>query len=110
MITNVVQEKTLQQEMDSENDSTNFYAKLNRALHSIAAHLHRYRSELNSLEATITSVSQQLTELHHIHESTNDANRRLVHGFDQTASQVRSTNDFCQELEKKLGNILALVG
>ncbi|PVH92281.1 hypothetical protein DM02DRAFT_663083 [Periconia macrospinosa] len=101
------QEKTLKQEMDSENDSTNFYANSNRALYSIASHLHRYRSELNSLEATITNKSHQLTEMRHIHESTDDANRRIVHELDQTGSQVKATNDFSQELEKKLSNILA---
>jgi chromosome segregation ATPase len=107
---NIVQEKDLQQELDNEKDSTNFYATLNRALHSIAAHLHRYRSELNSLEAVIVDIGCQLTELRHLHESTEDSNRQIAHGLDQTASQVKATNDFCQELEKKLSNILALVG
>jgi hypothetical protein len=43
------------------------------------------------------------------HMTTDKANRRVVHGLDQTASQIRATNDFSQELEKKLSNILALV-
>ncbi|KAF2690742.1 hypothetical protein K458DRAFT_482942 [Lentithecium fluviatile CBS 122367] len=90
-------------------DSTCFYSTLNRALHSIAAHLHRYRPELNSLEATIRDIDRQLTEMRHVHESTDDANRRLIHGLAQTASQARATNDFGQELEKKLSNILALL-
>ena len=75
----------------------------------MAAHLQRYRSELNSLEVTIADIDRQLTEMRHFHDSTDDANRQLIHGLNQTASQVRATNDFGQELEKKLNNILALV-
>jgi hypothetical protein len=95
--------------MDNDNDSTESYSRLNRALHSIAAHLHRYRSELNSLEASIAYVGHQLTEMRHIHNETDHANRRVIHGLEQTASQIKATNDFSLELEKKLNNILALV-
>lgn len=106
---NATQEEALQRELDSDNDSTNFFAKLDRALHAIAAHLQRYRSELNSLGATITNISELLAEKHDIHVEADAANRRVAHGLAQTASQVEATSDFSQELEKKLGNILALV-
>jgi ABC-type transporter Mla subunit MlaD len=47
--------------------------------------------------------------MRHVHNQTNDANRQVVHALDQIASQIRATNDFSQELEKKLTNILAVV-
>lgn len=94
--------------MDSESNSTIFYTALSRALHSIAAHLHRYRSELTSLEATIADIRSHLTAMNDSHNSTDDANGQVFRGLDQTASQVRAINDFGQELEKKIDNILAL--
>jgi hypothetical protein len=100
------QEEGLQEQLDSDNESTHFYAKLDRALHCIAAHLQRYRSELNSLEATIANISQLFKEKH---GASDTGDRRFTLGLAQTASQVKATNDFCQELEKKLSNILALV-
>jgi len=107
--TNCTQEKALQHEMDSEHDSTDFYAKLNRALHAIAAHLHRYHTDLNCVEATVTQIVHQLTQMRHTHEAYEDANRKTVHGLEQTASQLRATNDFSQEVKEKSRNILALV-
>lgn len=62
----IAYENSLQQEIEADPSlSTPFYAKINRALHVMAAHLHRYSSELDSLEATIIDVIE-----HHL----------LVHG------------------------------
>ncbi|KAF2726635.1 hypothetical protein EJ04DRAFT_582560 [Polyplosphaeria fusca] len=105
----IAYEDSLQHEMDNNEDSTKFYTDLNRALHSIAAHLHRYGSELKSLEATISDMDKQLTEVCNFHERTDDANRQIIHGLNHIASQVREINDFVLELEKKLNNILALL-
>jgi hypothetical protein len=105
-IANSEQEESLQEQLDSDNESTHFYAKLDRALHCIAAHLQRYRSELNSLEATIADIFQLAQKKH---GASDTGERRVTLGLAQTASQVKATSDFGQELEKKLSNILALV-
>lgn len=82
-----------------ESVSTN----INRALHSIAAHLHRYRSELKSIEGFIVDLATHYAAV--CERGLDDSADRASRGFSQVLSQMRATNDFAQELEKKIQNI-----
>ncbi|KAJ5743916.1 hypothetical protein N7533_008786 [Penicillium manginii] len=66
------------------------FGGINQALHSIAAHLHRYISELKSLQGIVTL-------------------EQASRGFSQVSSQVEALHDFTRELEKKIENNLALL-
>jgi hypothetical protein len=78
-----------------ESVSTN----INRALHSIAAHLHRYRSELSSVEGIILDLATHYAAV--CEQGPGDSADRASRGFSQVLSQMKATNDFAQELEKK---------
>lgn len=108
--TDIRQEKRLQEEIDGEGQASNTYSVVNRALHSIAAHLHRYGSELTSTQDSLTDISTY----HEGFKKSRPAERqesfqRVSLCFDQIASQVKQVKAFLQELEVKLQNILALV-
>jgi hypothetical protein len=87
------------------------FANINPALHSIAAHLHRYLSELKSLRCIAANLlshykcvqTDKPTEGDPI--KYDDASRSIS----QLLSHIEATEDFANELEKKTQNILALV-
>ncbi|KAH6696453.1 hypothetical protein BKA61DRAFT_637246 [Leptodontidium sp. MPI-SDFR-AT-0119] len=70
---------------------------ISKALHSMAARLIRYCSELKSIATIVDSLTA-----HHRKIYPED-------GFWQVATQLRSIKDFAEELEKKTQNILALL-
>lgn len=86
------------------------YSIVSRALHSIAAHLHRYGSELSSTQDTLEDVIKH-------HKNYQDAfppqnitrNQTKYHYFNQIASHLKQVKTSLQELEVKLQNIMALV-
>ena len=83
---------------------------INKALHAMAAHLHRYSSELTSMENTIMAISghhKWLTQ--EDDSSTKHSSRKIEDGLNEVASQLKSVQNFESELEKKTQNILALV-
>lgn len=84
---------------------------INKGLHSIAAHLHRYQSELKSLEGTVTDLSNHhdYVESNEGSESVPEESENRTRGFSQVLSQIEACHDFATELEKKAQNILALV-
>lgn len=103
----IAYERRLQEEMDSEQNTTESASTINRALHSIAAHLHRYRSELNSVEGIIADLSTHYTIL--CERGAKEDAEKASRGFRQVLTQIQATNHFAQELEKKVQNILALL-
>ena len=80
---------------------------ISKELHTMAAHLHRYTSELASIEDTIAAISK-----HHTvpkgDESQSTAGR-VVDGIQQIFSQLKAVQNFRCELDKKAQNALALV-
>lgn len=87
---------------------------MNRALHSIAAHLHRYNSELEGMQDTLEDVLKH----HGLFEESKggpkgipaeSADGRVSNGLGQIASHLKQVRAFLRELETKLQNILALV-
>ena len=104
------QEKRLQEEIDSEAKATNTYSVVNRALHSVAAHLHRYGSELKAIQDTLADIMHAYREFGKSrHEDYANAEKLSHTSFDQITTQVKQVKAFRWELEVKLQNILALV-
>lgn len=105
------QEKQLQEEMDrDEAPSTAFYTRVNRALHTVAAHLHRYCSELISLEESVLSLRCHQHSLAECIEGLQGfKGDRINRGLEQVLSQIKASANLAAELEKKSTNILALV-
>lgn len=88
----------------------NKHQELNKVLHAMAAHLHRYASELTSTEFTIENLETWHRYIHEKHPSDNEGEyQEIEQNFSQVASQLQSIMCFEQELEKKIQNILALV-
>jgi uncharacterized phage infection (PIP) family protein YhgE len=99
----------LQEDEDHGTDPA-FHEKLNKALHAMAAHLHRYASELNSLVEILSDIENYHKTIHAL-DIDHDVfqAQRVENGLRQIASQLQPVKDFEAELEKKLQNILALV-
>ena len=96
-------ERMLQEDNVIEDSSVNtFYNEGSKALHAMAAHIQRYRTELDSLEDTATELARWFDTLQR------PANSSLT-GIEQVRSQLKATNAFVKEQEKKTQNILALV-
>ena len=92
---------------------------VNRALHSIAAHLHRYGSELsaaaeilNDIQEHHDSYVQQRQQQQGEDEEQGRIQqncRRVSRCLRQICSHMQQVRVLLQELEVKLKNILALV-
>jgi hypothetical protein len=109
----IAYERRLQVELDSEGITPEQVStELNRALHSIAAHLQRYLSELKYLQAIVKDLSSDYGLVHE--DEISSGNRHgydmATRGYAQVLSQVDAAYEFAAELEKKTQNILALVG
>lgn len=83
---------------------------INRALHAMAARLHRYSSELKSIDDTIAVIMKHHGLISKRSASTSsEAYERVESGLIHITSQVKAVKDFEVELEKKIQNSLALV-
>jgi hypothetical protein len=84
---------------------------INKALHSIAAHLHRYLSELKSLQSIAIDLLSQHEYIHEGQDCNSDKDNfeHTSRSYNQVLSQIEGAHDFTQELEKKTQNILNLV-
>ncbi|ETS77050.1 hypothetical protein PFICI_10924 [Pestalotiopsis fici W106-1] len=111
----IIHELDLQKELDNgDTDGYNPAARLtqiNRALHSIAAHLHRYLSELKSLEGVVVDLVAHYEPVYDDECSSGSATESFEaasRGLSQVLSQIEATHAFAEELEK-IQNILALL-
>ena len=83
---------------------------INRALHAMAAHLHRYASELKSLDDKTAAIIEHYPLIIGHESRTSDMAFRVIEdGLNQIHSQIKAVIDFEIELEKKIKNNLALV-
>lgn len=108
----ITHESKLQTELDSTQVTPEAVLQgINKGLHSIAAHLHRYQSELQSLEGIVTDLSSHhdYMECSEGSEGDSGGSENGTRGFSQVLSQIEACHDFATELEKKAQNILALV-
>lgn len=106
----IAHEKRLQKEHDTiDKSSSAVYADMNRALHAMSAHLHRYGSELLSTEDT---VSDLISRHGQIFPTTTDSSASVAQielSLTEAKGQVRAAETMRSELEQKIQNILALL-
>lgn len=99
-----------------------FNQTLNKTLHTMAAHLHRYGSELGTIADIVDHVEKRFEETTVLASSSEDdalndtgdiiprrGRQRTRSPIDQVRSQLKDIDTFRQELERKTQNILALV-
>ncbi|KAL8671290.1 MAG: hypothetical protein Q9168_004211 [Polycauliona sp. 1 TL-2023] len=99
----IAYEGTLQEERLTEDSAVNtIYSEGSKALHAMAAHIQRYGTELDALEDTAAEISKWS---HGIQRPQSP----LLASIEQIRSQLKATNAFVKEQEKKTQNILALV-
>lgn len=109
----------LQEEISKETQGFIDTSKdLNIALHIMAAHLHRYKTELNRIGLILSDLRTHRHDMTNIptHEDDepvcSEPSLTVDHEaqrIERLASQLRAISNFCDELEKKVQNILALV-
>jgi hypothetical protein len=96
----------------------NLNTVINKALHIMAAHLHRYSSELERLEnilRELLSWHESLSNLIELNgrdealETHIQAWRCAKLAYEQILSQLRAIRAFGKEIGRKIENILALV-
>lgn len=97
----ITYEKRLQEDIDDGFAANNLYNDICKTLHAMAAHVHRYGTELDSLEDT----SSELTRVF----SSDGQDSASLADIEEAKSHLRATNAFVREQEKKIQNILALV-
>lgn len=109
-----IQELCLQMEVDSSTSVPTAFGVLNRALHSIAAHLQRYGSELASMREALSDIVRHHNDfLKGARAVPFDPARHtnlVGDGLDELVAHLRQVEAFLQELKVKVENILALVG
>jgi hypothetical protein len=92
-----------------------FNNNLNKTLHTMTAHLHRYGSELGRFADIVEHVKQQYEDFYsntRRDEATASgplSKQRTISAITQIKSQLQDVDTFRQELGHKTQNILALV-
>jgi hypothetical protein len=88
-------------------------SEMNRALHCMAAHLHRYSSELALIGEIVDDVRRYNSAFHEsfVKLGLRPENGRdsVTAGIEQIASQVSALCGFRNELQLNTDNVLALV-
>ena len=83
----------------------------------MAAHLHRYKTELNSIGLLLSDLRTRRRDMTHISTRNQDdpvcseSSTTIDHEaqrIERLASSLTATSNYCDELEKKVQNILAL--
>lgn len=106
----IAHEERLQKELDTrDTSSSTVYADMNRALHAMSAHLHRYGSELLSMEDTISDLI--IRHRNAFSTSTNpvDSVAKIEASLAEAKGQVKAAETMRLELGQKTQNILALL-
>lgn len=98
----IAYERRLQEDGDDQAGTNVFHNATSKALHAMAAHVQRYGAELDSLEDTAS-------ELARVFSTTHGQDSGSLTGIEHMKSQLKMTNDFVREQEKKIQNLLALV-
>ena len=100
----------LQNDEESQSANNPTYQDINRGLHAVAAHLHRYTSELKSIDDTIDAIFQYHRKILNPEGlALGGAFQKIEDNLYHIASQLKAVKDFEEELEKKIQNSLALV-
>lgn len=106
----------VQNELESTSQATPaFNNEINKALHCMVAHLHRYGSELESLGDALDHIQKQHAEFFAMEPARVNGvpaflpSERVALCLAQIKSQIQSAKVLRRELESKVGNILNLV-
>ncbi|KAK5633904.1 hypothetical protein RRF57_009618 [Xylaria bambusicola] len=106
-------EKQLQHEIAAETSAFSNESKdMNTSLHIMAAHLHRYKSELHRVETILSELkSSKFTITDTLDNSTlgETSDNQGSINIEQLISQLSAILSFSNELERKLQNILTLL-
>ena len=106
----IAHEERLQKELDTRDTSpSTVYAGMNRALHAMSAHLHRYGSELLSIDDTITNLIVTHEQTFVTHTDAAGSAAKIEASLIEAKGQVRVAEAMKLELEQKTQNILALL-
>lgn len=127
---NISQEINLQEEIANETEGFISTSKvLNASLHTMAAHLHRYKTELQRVDLVLSDLRKHRRDMTYrpkprprdreeygkqVDEKEDDEEEfppidRELQKIEQLASQLAATSSFADEMERKVQNILALV-
>jgi hypothetical protein len=85
-----------------------FNNEVNKALHTMTAHVHRFRSEIAMLEEILADIIQHRQTFFDLCDETPP--ERVTLGLSQVGFQLSGVSNLRQEVENKTRNILALVG
>lgn len=99
----IAYELELQDKSEDASPPNIFYGNISKALHAMAAHVHRYGTEMDSIQSTTSEMAGLCLE------ALNGNDGVAVANFAQLSSQITATKSFVSELEKKIQNLLALV-
>ncbi|RBR26996.1 uncharacterized protein FIESC28_00264 [Fusarium coffeatum] len=111
--------KQLQEEISKQTQGFIDTSKdLNVALHTMAAHLLRYKTELNRIGLILSDLRNHRRDMTYVPARNEDELACLeswpavdheAQRIERLASNLTATSNFCDELEKKVQNILALL-
>lgn len=102
------QEKQLRQQTNCPADvgSTN---ETSKALHTMAAHLHRYKSETNIFSEVVTGLSS-CSQCTCFSSHTGESHTTYVSAMKVIGAEVKALQVSVDELERKTRTMLGLVG
>ncbi|KPM45601.1 hypothetical protein AK830_g984 [Neonectria ditissima] len=107
----VMHEKQLQLEIATQSSAFSDASKdINTALHIMAAHLHRYKSELHRVEFILSEIRSPKFSPSGTNSamSTEDGERESLKS-EQLMSQLNAIISFADEMERKIQNVLTLL-
>ncbi|KAI1635373.1 hypothetical protein F4809DRAFT_614503 [Biscogniauxia mediterranea] len=101
----VIHEKSLQEVIAQDSSAFSADSKnINKHLHTMAAHLHRYNSELNRLHYILDEIKNQ-----EIYRPPEKDKEEVLSQLNQLVSKSNVIRSFSEELERKVQNILTLL-
>lgn len=106
----IAHEESLQKELDTnDKSSSTVYADMNRALHAMSAHLHRYGSELSSTEVIISDLIISHGKAFGTATDAAGSVAKVEASLTEAKGQARTAETMRLELQQKTQNILALL-
>jgi methyl-accepting chemotaxis protein len=96
--------------------SSDFVSETNRAIHTIVAHLQRYKSEMEMLKDAISTIKEFYQDIktsrpamRQASDGLTEGDRNLEYCFSQINLQISGVAIAIQELSNKTDTLLALV-
>jgi hypothetical protein len=111
----LLKEKMLLQELDDvDSQGAKVENEINTALHTMAAHLHRYKAGIGITQDVIIYLTQQLTDLCPHSSCSNEESAWSISNcrasLEMARTNVVAIQQFISELEVKTDTVISLVG